>query len=54
MVLGFFFSLISIMETFRVGTLNVNGARNVRKRATLYEMSKVKRIDILFFTRNAQ
>ena len=36
------------METFRVGTLNVNGVRNVRKHATFYEMSKVKRIDVLF------
>ena len=34
------------MSHFKVGTLNVNGAREARKRFMIYEEMKVKRIDV--------
>ena len=46
-LLVFIFVLISsLMDTFRVGSLNVNGAREQKKRATIYETAKMKRIDV--------
>ena len=48
-LLVFIFILISsIMDTFRVGSLNVNGAREPKKRATIYETAKMKRIDVFY------
>ena len=41
-------SLLFLMENFKIGSLNINGARDVRKRAALYELSRVKHIDVLF------
>ena len=36
------------MENVKVGTLNVYRARDVRKLAMLYELVKLKYIDVLF------
>ncbi|TWW62349.1 hypothetical protein D4764_04G0009960 [Takifugu flavidus] len=36
------------MNTFKIGTLNVNGARDARKRALVFDTAKTKRIDVLF------
>jgi len=36
------------MNTFRVGVLNVNGARDVKKRPSIYEFMKMKANDVLF------
>ncbi|TWW54634.1 hypothetical protein D4764_0192100 [Takifugu flavidus] len=36
------------MNTFKIGTLNVNGARDARKRALVFDTAKRKRIDVLF------
>lgn len=43
-----FLFLFSLMEHFKVGTLNVNGAREAKKRAMIYEVMKIKQIDVLF------
>ena len=37
-----------IMDVFKVGSLNVNGARELRKRRLVFEMAKMKHIDVLF------
>jgi exonuclease III len=36
------------MDNFRVGSLKVNGAREQRKRASIYEMAKMKHTDVLY------
>ena len=36
------------MSDFKVSTLNINGARDVRKRACLFEMVKLKKINVMF------
>ena len=36
------------MCDFKIGTLNINGARDCFKRASLYQLFKDKRLDILF------
>ncbi|TWW73398.1 Transposon TX1 uncharacterized 149 kDa protein ORF 2 [Takifugu flavidus] len=36
------------MHTFRVGTLNVNGARDAKKRALVFDTAKRKRVDVMF------
>ena len=36
------------MSEFRVSTLNINGARNVKKRACLFELVKLKNINVMF------
>nr|BAC82603.1 pol-like protein [Takifugu rubripes] len=36
------------MHTFRVGTLNINGARDERKRALVFDTTKIKRVDVMF------
>lgn len=36
------------MTSFNLATLNINGARDVRKRAQLFELVKQKHIDVLF------
>ena len=43
-----FYLFISHMEGFRVGTLNVNGAREVKKRALVLDTARRKRINVLF------
>ncbi len=48
MYLFFFF----IMSEVHVAALNINGARNVKKRAKLFEEMEQKNIDSFFFTRN--
>lgn len=40
----FFFS----MSNFKVSSLNVNGARDVKKRVQVYELMKIKKIDVMF------
>lgn len=43
------FSLtLECVSNFRVSTLNVNGARDPRKRANLFELMKLTKIDIMF------
>ncbi len=44
----FYSSFISHMNGFSVGTLNVNGAREVKKRALVLDTARSKRIDVLF------
>ena len=36
------------MDVFKVGSLNVSGARETRKRALVFEMAKQKHIDVVF------
>lgn len=40
--------LTFLMNEFRVGSLNLNGARKAKKRAVLFEMALLKHIDVLF------
>lgn len=35
------------MSDFRVSTLNINGARDMRKRASLFELIKLKIINVM-------
>lgn len=48
------FLLFFLMSEIRLATLNVNGARDIRKRALLKEIIKQKNIDVIFFARNTQ
>ncbi len=49
----FSLSIFSLfMESIKIGTININGGRNYRKRAALNELIKNKHMDIFFFTRN--
>ena len=41
------FLFLFIMSEVHVATLNVNGARDSRKRATIYEVIKQKKIDVV-------
>lgn len=43
----FFFLLASVMSEVRLATLNVNGARDIRKRAMLNEVMKQKNLDVI-------
>lgn len=36
------------MSNFKISSLNVNGARDVNKRAQVYELMKLKNIDVMF------
>jgi len=36
------------MSNFKISSLNVNGARDVSKRAQIYELMKLKNIDVMF------
>ena len=45
-------NILKNMDVFKVGVLNVNGARDQRKRTVIYETMKMKKIDVIFFTRN--
>lgn len=36
------------MSNLRLGSLNINGARDHRKRAMLFELIKQKHIDVMF------
>ncbi len=47
-VLSLAFSISITMDVFKVGSLNVNGARETQKRALVFEMAKMKHIDVLF------
>jgi len=42
------FLLFFLMSEIRLATLNVNGARDIRKRALLKEIIKQKNIDVIF------
>jgi len=42
------FSFLFFMGEVSVASVNVNGARDVKKRVMLFEMSKQKKIDIMF------
>lgn len=44
----FFFSFLLVMNEVLLATLNVNGARDVRKRTIIYEVIKQKNIDVTF------
>ncbi len=53
--LGFLCSFQSlIMSNFKISSLNVNGARDVNKRAQVYELMKLKNIDVIVFARDSQ
>lgn len=42
------FILVSlVMSNFRVSTLNLNGARDIRKGVRVYELMKLKHINVL-------
>lgn len=43
-----FYSLFSLMEHLKVGTLNVNRAREVKKQAMIYKVVTIKQIDVVF------
>lgn len=36
------------MGDFKIATININGMRDLRKRAQLFEMVKQKHIDVMF------
>lgn len=40
-------SSLFLMSEFRVATLNLNGARDMKKRLMLYELVRLKKIDVL-------
>lgn len=40
--------LFHTMGEFRIASLNVNGARDVRKRLEIYEVVRQKKIDVFF------
>lgn len=40
--------LCNLMSTIKVGTLNLNGARDIKKRALLFELITQKNIDVTF------
>ena len=44
----FVFNISFTMSSFRVGTLNVNGAREAKKRALVFDTARMKSIDVLF------
>ena len=44
----FFVLNFLLMDNFRVGSLNVNGAREQRKRVSIYETAKMKHIDVFY------
>lgn len=35
------------MSTIRIGTLNLNGARDIKKRAVLFELIRQKSLDVM-------
>ena len=41
-------SMVIIMDAFKIGSLTVNGAREERKRAVVFDTAKMKHIDVLF------
>ena len=41
-------NIFIIMNVFKVGSLNVNGARDIKKRAVVFETAKMKHIDVMF------
>ncbi len=45
---GFYFYFWLVMSEVHLATLNVNGARDVRKRAMIFEVIKQKHIDVAF------
>ncbi len=46
--LSFLWNLNNIMSQLKIGTLNLNGARDVRKRMMLYEFINQKSVDVMF------
>lgn len=49
LLLSFLWLILSCtMGEFRIASLNVNGARDVRKRLEIYEVVRQKQIDVLF------
>ncbi len=47
-VLFFLFTFLLFMGEVSIASVNINGARDVRKRAILYEVFKQKKLDIIF------
>ena len=41
------FNIFITMDVFKVGSLNLNGAGDTRKRAVIFEMNRIKHIDVL-------
>ncbi len=46
--LFFLFPFLFFMGEVNIASVNINGARDIRKRAILYEVFKQKKIDIIF------
>jgi len=46
--LSFLLNLNKAMSQLKIGTLNLNGAREVRKRMMLYEFINQKSVDVMF------
>lgn len=42
------FNILLIMDVFKLGVLNVNGARDARKQAFIFDTALEKKIDVLF------
>uniref|UniRef100_A0A3Q3B436 Reverse transcriptase domain-containing protein n=1 Tax=Kryptolebias marmoratus TaxID=37003 RepID=A0A3Q3B436_KRYMA len=42
------FSLLPIMDSFKIATLNLNGAREAEKRALIYQTLNRKKIDVIY------
>ena len=42
------FSISFKMDVLKIGSINVNGAREGKKRASIYETAKIKQVDVLF------
>ena len=48
LIVYFVFNITFDMDCFRVGSVNVNGAREGKKRASIFETAKIKKVDVLF------
>ena len=48
LIVYFGFNITFDMDCFRVGSVNVNGAREGKKRASIFETAKIKKVDVLF------
>jgi hypothetical protein len=48
LIVCFVFNISFDMDCFRVGSVNVNGAREGKKRASIFETAKIKKVDVLF------
>lgn len=44
---SFFFFVLILMVSFNIGSLNINGCRDVRKRSTLFKYLQLKKADVI-------